>query len=165
MSMLFRYIGGALGFGTLAALHCVLAHWFITPIQIRDLMKACVITFLLLALSSITQCRAWLVLATVGVSQSLFAAEGLVAPPVPASSLQDHLQQERERALRNQMDQSQDLRLPRTAISASAEQFPENETPCFTITRIVLVGESAVTPCLFPSGTTPDFHERKGERR
>ena len=88
----------------------------------------------------------WLLLLTcIGASQLLSAVEGgLIVPALPAApAVQDQLQQERERALRQQMDQSPDVRLPRTATPVGAEQFPANETPCFTITRIVLVGESA----------------------
>lgn len=86
---------------------------------------------------------AWLILAAIWAPHSLCAAEAIIAQALPAPAVQDQLQQERERALRNQMGQSQDVRVPRTAVAVSADQFPENETPCFPITHIVLVGESA----------------------
>jgi len=51
-------------------------------------------------------------------------------------------QQERERALREQLEALPQTRLPRTKQRLS-ERLPDNESPCFLITQIQLVGEEA----------------------
>ncbi|MFJ9452211.1 ShlB/FhaC/HecB family hemolysin secretion/activation protein [Herbaspirillum sp. NPDC101397] len=52
-------------------------------------------------------------------------------------------QQERERALRRQQEQQPDVRLPRNDVTSPSDRIPDKETPCFTITRIVLRGDQA----------------------
>lgn len=52
-------------------------------------------------------------------------------------------QQVRERALRKSQEQIPDVRLEQVPISAESTLIPERETPCFTISRIALVGDSA----------------------
>lgn len=68
--------------------------------------------------------------------------------PSPADSANQEFlrQQERDRALRRQQEQAPDVRLPEKPASSqpdSAGLIPRNESPCFTIERIVLVGDSA----------------------
>ena len=53
-------------------------------------------------------------------------------------------QQERERALREQQEASPDVRLQRSADELAA-RIPHDESPCFTIDRITLTGDSAKT--------------------
>lgn len=53
------------------------------------------------------------------------------------------LQQERERALRQQQDQSVDVRLQNPAVDQAAVLLPKNESPCLKISRITLEGEEA----------------------
>ena len=63
-------------------------------------------------------------------------------PTTPQPFIEEQRQQERERALRQQNERSVDERL--TAAPAPAVQrIPDNETPCFRIGRITLVGERA----------------------
>lgn len=52
-------------------------------------------------------------------------------------------QQGRERALREQQAQIPDVRLPRAHTPATVEQFPAQESPCFPIHHISLVGSGA----------------------
>ena len=53
-------------------------------------------------------------------------------------------QQERERQLRLQQEQTPDVRLQAPAPAKPAEVLlPENESPCFSIERIALVGDAA----------------------
>jgi len=51
-------------------------------------------------------------------------------------------QQDRERALREQLESAPQTRLPRSA-QALSDRLPDNESPCFLITQIQLVGEEA----------------------
>ncbi len=53
------------------------------------------------------------------------------------------LQQERERQLREQQEISPDVRLPNPASPSELLVYPEIESPCFTISRLTLTGESA----------------------
>ena len=53
------------------------------------------------------------------------------------------LQQERERALRKSQEQTPDVRLEQAPVSAESTGIPARETPCFTISRILLVGDTA----------------------
>jgi hemolysin activation/secretion protein len=51
-------------------------------------------------------------------------------------------QQERERVLRRQQEQGQDVRLPRSA-AANLARYADDGQPCFKIERVLLVGEGA----------------------
>lgn len=53
------------------------------------------------------------------------------------------LQQERERQLRDQQETSPDVRLPTPTSPPEFLVYPDNESPCFTISSITLIGESA----------------------
>ncbi|THF66566.1 ShlB/FhaC/HecB family hemolysin secretion/activation protein [Pseudothauera nasutitermitis] len=53
------------------------------------------------------------------------------------------LQEERSRALREQLESRPDVRLQPPGVSESAKLLPEGEAPCFAIERISLAGESA----------------------
>lgn len=66
--------------------------------------------------------------------------------PVDAANQEFLRQQERERALRQQQEQVPDVRLrdqPTSPHLDSGRLIPGKESPCFTIERIVLVGDSA----------------------
>jgi hemolysin activation/secretion protein len=52
-------------------------------------------------------------------------------------------QQERERALRRSQEQIPDVRLEQAPVPAESTRIPDRETPCFTVSRIALVGDSA----------------------
>lgn len=52
-------------------------------------------------------------------------------------------QQERERALRQQQEQTPSVRLERPLPDEGLRRFPEKETPCFPIQHIALNGEAA----------------------
>ncbi|GAB7128660.1 ShlB/FhaC/HecB family hemolysin secretion/activation protein [Silvimonas sp. JCM 19000] len=62
-----------------------------------------------------------------------------------ADSAADELirQQERERALREQLEPQPDVHLPRPASAASADAWPASETPCFAIQQVRLIGAAA----------------------
>lgn len=61
----------------------------------------------------------------------------------PEPDAQEFLrQQERERALREQQQTTPDVRLERP-VTELEERLPQDETPCFNITRITLEGDSA----------------------
>jgi hemolysin activation/secretion protein len=53
------------------------------------------------------------------------------------------LQQERERQLREQQEISPDVRLLNQASPPELLVYPDNESPCFTISSITLIGETA----------------------
>ncbi|MCL2656989.1 MAG: ShlB/FhaC/HecB family hemolysin secretion/activation protein [Betaproteobacteria bacterium] len=80
-------------------------------------------------------------LGVLAASPVLFAQS---APPSGAdNAIQELLrQQERERALREQMEQTPDVRLERPRATAPGA-LPANETPCFHIERIALAGDMA----------------------
>jgi hemolysin activation/secretion protein len=52
-------------------------------------------------------------------------------------------QQERERALRQQQEPATDVRLPDRPQETLDETLPEQETPCFSINQIVLLGQQS----------------------
>ena len=60
-----------------------------------------------------------------------------------ASAQEYQRQQERERQLRSQQELRPDVRLPEAGAKEAAGTIPERETPCFPVTRVVLVGELA----------------------
>lgn len=77
----------------------------------------------------------------------LAAAVALISTPVHAQQLpapdQELLrQQERERALREQLETRPDARLQDAPVAAP-ERLPQDEAPCFVINRITLEGEQA----------------------
>ena len=80
--------------------------------------------------------------ATCSLVGFLTSAAALAAEPqAPAQQLL--LQQQRERAQREQLEQSPDVRLEAPLDSAGNLRLPRNETPCFKIDRVVLRGEQA----------------------
>ena len=64
------------------------------------------------------------------------------SPTTPQPFVEAQRQQERERALRQQNERSVDERLP-GAPAPAVQRIPDNESPCFRIGRITLVGERA----------------------
>ena len=56
---------------------------------------------------------------------------------------QEQLQRERERLLRQQQEQSPDVRLPTLKETDVSTIFPVEESPCFPISKISLIGEAA----------------------
>jgi hemolysin activation/secretion protein len=85
------------------------------------------------------------------VGKSFFAATSLLiggliclSPAYAQSPAADELlrQQERERQLRLQQEQTPDVRLQTPAVQPTA-LLPENETPCFRIKHISLLGDAA----------------------
>ncbi|WP_262417450.1 ShlB/FhaC/HecB family hemolysin secretion/activation protein [Pseudomonas sp. SH10-3B] len=70
-------------------------------------------------------------------SYAALAAE----PQAPAQQLL--LQQQRERAQREQLEPSPDVRLQAPQDNAGGLRLPRNEAPCFKIDRIVLSGDQA----------------------
>lgn len=80
--------------------------------------------------------------ATCSLVGFLTSAAALAAEPqAPAQQLL--LQQQRERAQREQLEQSPDVRLEAPLDSAGNLRLPRNETPCFKIDRVVLNGDQA----------------------
>lgn len=80
--------------------------------------------------------------ATCSLVGFLTSAAALAAEPqAPAQQLL--LQQQRERAQREQLEQSPDVRLEAPLDSAGNLRLPRNETPCFKIDRVVLIGDQA----------------------
>lgn len=80
--------------------------------------------------------------ATCSLVGFLTSAAALAAEPqAPAQQLL--LQQQRERAQREQLEQSPDVRLEGPLDSAGNLRLPRNETPCFKIDRVVLSGDQA----------------------
>lgn len=80
--------------------------------------------------------------ATCSLVGFLTSAAALAAEPqAPAQQLL--LQQQRERAQREQLEQSPDVRLEAPLDSAGNLRLPRNETPCFKIDRVVLSGDQA----------------------
>ena len=70
-------------------------------------------------------------------SVAVLAAE----PQAPAQQLL--LQQQRERAQREQLEPSPDVRLQAPQDNAGGLRLPRNETPCFKIDRVVLTGDQS----------------------
>lgn len=54
-------------------------------------------------------------------------------------------QQQRERTLRDTLEPSTDVRLPRERGTILSERIPDGESPCFEISQITLAGEEAET--------------------
>jgi hemolysin activation/secretion protein len=80
--------------------------------------------------------------ATCSLVGFLTSAAALAAEPqVPAQQLL--LQQQRERAQREQLEPSPDVRLEAPQDSTGTLRLPRNETPCFKIDRVVLTGEQS----------------------
>jgi hemolysin activation/secretion protein len=76
------------------------------------------------------------------------ACAALVASTPAAAQVRDGAdelirQQQRERALQEREDKSTDVRLERKAISEDGNRLAQDETPCFTINRLILIGDSA----------------------
>lgn len=65
------------------------------------------------------------------------------APVIDRAAQEQLLQQERERQLRDQQEISPDERLTKPTLSPERLVYPDNESPCFTISRITLVGKHA----------------------
>ena len=63
--------------------------------------------------------------------------------PTDATTQEFLRQQERERALRQQLERTPDARLKRPETHDHLGRLPTDESPCFTINRIVLQGDAA----------------------
>jgi len=59
------------------------------------------------------------------------------------SANQEQLQRERERLLHQQQEQTPNVRLPSPKKADVSTLFPVEESPCFSISRINLIGEAA----------------------
>ncbi len=81
--------------------------------------------------------RVLCVVTSVLASQAALAAE----PQVPGQELLR--QQQRERAQREQLEPSPDVRLKSLSDTADHLHLPRSETPCFTIRNVVLSGDQA----------------------
>ncbi|MHA4978933.1 ShlB/FhaC/HecB family hemolysin secretion/activation protein [Pseudomonas extremorientalis] len=80
--------------------------------------------------------------ATCSLVGLLASAATLAAEPqAPAQQLL--LQQQRERAQREQLEPSPDVRLEAPQDSSGTLRLPRNETPCFKIDRVVLGGDQS----------------------
>ncbi|AIZ34666.1 ShlB/FhaC/HecB family hemolysin secretion/activation protein [Pseudomonas sp. K1(2024)] len=77
---------------------------------------------------------AWLLLAGLLATQTSLAAG-------PEEELQR--QRERERVLREQLDTRPDVRLEAAPAEGATGRLPQNETPCFRIQQIRLIGDAA----------------------
>ncbi|MFA9441879.1 ShlB/FhaC/HecB family hemolysin secretion/activation protein, partial [Uliginosibacterium sp. sgz301328] len=84
--------------------------------------------------------RAWAVGSGLVLSCASVMAQVPNLPGIDAREQQ--LQQERERALREQQEQRPDVRL-QPAASASDIRIPASESPCFRIDRVELVGDAS----------------------
>lgn len=62
---------------------------------------------------------------------------------IDRSAQEQILQQERERELRGQQEITPDVRLPEPTLSTTLATYPDDESPCFNISRIKLTGEMA----------------------
>jgi len=76
---------------------------------------------------------------------TLLAATAVQAQTTGAdiAASQEQLQRERERLLRQQQEQSPDVRLPAPQKNDASTIFPVEESPCFPISKIILIGEAA----------------------
>lgn len=77
-------------------------------------------------------------------SSSIIAATPSAPPaqePAAIDAREQLRQQQRERALREQNTPQADERLPRP--NMAQPDYPTNEQPCFTISKLILVGDSA----------------------
>jgi hypothetical protein len=70
-------------------------------------------------------------------------APGIAAPALPDSADELIRQQQRERAVQEREDKSTDVRLKRPVVSEEASRLATDESPCFTIDRLILVGDDA----------------------
>src|SRR5574340_677463 len=62
----------------------------------------------------------------------------------PTAAEEEQLRQiERERALREQLERTPDVRLQRPAVGLARQRIPVDETPCFPIRHIALKGDFA----------------------
>lgn len=77
------------------------------------------------------------------VSMPLTEAWAQVVTPAEAANQELLRQQERERILRQQQEQTPDVRLERPQVSTDLGRLPVDETPCFKIERLLLGGEAA----------------------
>lgn len=71
----------------------------------------------------------------------VYSQSAPAALPDPAVELQR--QQQRERELRKGQEPSPDVRLPQAAVPLGLQAIPEEESPCFLVSRISLVGDTA----------------------
>lgn len=75
---------------------------------------------------------------------SLFPVAAYAGVTVIDRAAQEQLlQQERERQLRDQQEITPDVRLPTPASPPELLVYPDSESPCFTISSVALIGESA----------------------
>ncbi|CAG0976084.1 Hemolysin transporter protein ShlB [Methylophilaceae bacterium] len=74
---------------------------------------------------------------------SLFSATPYAGAIIDRSAQEQLLQQERERQLREQQEILPDVRLPDTVPKPELANYPDNESPCFNISRVTLIGETA----------------------
>lgn len=73
----------------------------------------------------------------------LLRCEPAVAATPDLGSQELLRQQEREQYLRNEQEQTPDVRLPAVTVPESITRLPDTESPCFPISHIVLTGELA----------------------
>lgn len=79
-------------------------------------------------------------------SLAMLLASGSVQAQTTGTDIaanQEQLQRERERLLRQQQEQSPNVRLPEPKEVDVSTIFPVQESPCFPISRISLIGEAA----------------------
>lgn len=88
---------------------------------------------------SIRRCHTFVAFLSVIVSYSPF--ESLAADIFDPYAQQQLLQQERERSLRQQQEKVPDVRQPSEIQAPNSKGYPKQETPCFFIARLELVGE------------------------
>lgn len=74
------------------------------------------------------------------VATPIQALAGGIADP---SAQQQLLQQERERSLRQQQEPMPDARQPDSKSATIPADYPENESPCFLISKLELIGEKS----------------------
>jgi hemolysin activation/secretion protein len=90
-------------------------------------------------------CRAIAYLLRSTLVATAFSAAGICVAaeaPLPAGTLELLRQQERERELRQQLEQRPDVRLT-PPVTDALERLPENESPCFVVHQVELTGEAA----------------------
>ncbi len=88
----------------------------------------------------------------------------MAAPNDPMdSAAQEQLrQQERERLLRSQQEPRPDERQPDLSATPAVLDYPEQESPCFTISSIQLVGEAAAQFQFALADVTSGLHKAVG---
>lgn len=72
-----------------------------------------------------------------------FHAQAQIVSPTDAANQEFLRRQERERVLRRQQEEHPDVRLQPVPSEADANLLPLDESPCFTIERILLEGETS----------------------